>query len=110
MRVNIAELVSTDIRSRYNGNILRAAIDGEEGRITFDFSGVTFISRSFADELYNIINENKNVTVANMCDFVSTMYDTVVKGRTSRRRDEHGNSQMLEFKNMESLSKYLKTF
>lgn len=109
MTIKIAKLISTDIRSRYNGNILRAAIDGEEDSIVLDFSGVTFISRSFADELCNVLNENKNVSIENMCDFVSTMYETVIKGRMSKRV-VNDNSKVLEFKDMESLSSYLNTF
>lgn len=110
MEIKIKDLISKDIRSRYNGNILRAAVDGEEGQIVLDFSEVEFITRSFADELYNIVSEKDNLTIENMSDFVGTMYDTVRKGRQHGRRPVESNAQMLEFKDMKSLSEYLKTF
>lgn len=45
----VAELISTDIRSRANVNIIRSAIDGINENIILDFTDVAFMSRSFTD-------------------------------------------------------------
>ena len=81
----VAELISTDIRSRANVNIIRSAIDGINENIILDFTDVAFMSRSFTDELYNLMNEHKNVSLSNMNDFVGSMYNAVVEGRKSKR-------------------------
>ena len=76
---NISELISTDIRSRANANIIRSAIDGIEGDIVLDFKDVKFVSRSFADELYNVMNEHDGITLINESDFVKSMLDAVTQ-------------------------------
>lgn len=110
MKIKIKELISDNIRSRFNGDILRTAISKEKGQIVLDFSNVEFISRTFADELYNIVNENKNISIENMNDFVGTMYGIVKNGRASTRHPVESDAKILEFKDMDSLSEYLKTF
>lgn len=104
---NIAELISTDIRSRGNANIIRSAIDGIEGNIILNFADVTFMSRSFTDELYNILDEHKNITLINMSDFVDTMFKTVTQGRNNKRKLVDKESEIKEFDDMKSLSSFL---
>lgn len=104
---NIAELISTDIRSRGNANIIRSAIDGIEGNIVLDFANVIFMSRSFTDELYNILDEHKNITLLNMSDFVDTMLKTVMQGRKNKRKFSNNESEIKEFDDMQSLSSFL---
>lgn len=104
---NIAELISTDIRSRGNANIICSAIDGIEGNIVLDFANVTFMSRSFTDELYNILDEHKNITLSNMSDFVDTMLKTVMQGRKNKRKFSNNESEIKEFDDMQSLSSFL---
>lgn len=103
----IAKLISTDIRSRGNANIIRSAIDGIEGNIILDFADVTFISRSFTDELYNILEEHKNITLINMSDFLDTMLKTVIQGRKNKRKLADKESEIKEFDDMNSLSNFL---
>ena len=40
---------------------LRACINEEATEVTLDFEGIGFMSRSFADEVCNIIDDNKNI-------------------------------------------------
>lgn len=40
--LKIADLISTDIRSRANADIIRSAIDGIKEDVILDFSGVIF--------------------------------------------------------------------
>lgn len=105
----IAELISMDIRSRANVNIIRSAIDGIEENITLDFTDVAFMSRSFADELYNLVSGHKNISLSNMNGFVDSMYDAVVQGRKSKRVFEAESSEIKEFDDMKSLASFLST-
>lgn len=105
----VAELISTDIRSRANVDIIRSAIDGINENIILDFTDVTFISRSFTDELYNLMSEHKNVSLSNMNDFVNSMYNAVVEGRKSKRVFESESSEIKEFDDMKSLASFLST-
>lgn len=109
MNIKIAELISTDIRSRANAEIIKSAIDGIDESITLDFTGVTFISRSFADELYNLLDDYKNISLAGMEDFVNSMYETVVQGRLSKRIFNHETSEIKVCEDMGSLSSFLST-
>lgn len=70
-----------------------------------------FISRSFADEVYTIVNENKdNVVLRNMEGIVGSMMSVVSDSRTHKRVRKTENANMKEFSDMESLSAYLSTF
>lgn len=105
----VAELISTDIRSRANVNIIRSAIDGINENIILDFTDVAFMSRSFTDELYNLISEHKNISLSNMNDFINSMYNAVVQGRKTKRVFESESSEIKEFDDMKSLSSFLST-
>lgn len=50
--LKIAELISTDIRSRANADIIRSALDGVKGNIILDFAGVISV-----DSFYRLTNE-----------------------------------------------------
>lgn len=107
--LKIAELISSDIRSRANVNIIRSAIDGVNKNIILDFTDVIFMSRSFADELYNLLNESKNISLSNMNDIVQSMFNAVEQGRTSKRIFESESSEIKEFDDMKSLASFLAT-
>lgn len=103
-------MISTDIRSRSNAEIIREAVEGVKESITLDFEGVIFISRSFTDELCNIMDRHKGVMeLSNTSDLVHSMIKTVSESRKSKRVRPTGNYEMKEFKDMESLSSFLAT-
>lgn len=108
-KLKIAELISIDIRSRANADIIRSAIDGINGDIILDFSEVVFVSRSFTDELYNIMGEHKNLSLVNMSNIVKTMLEAVTKGRNSKRVFKENDSEIKVFDDMNSLSSFLAT-
>ena len=87
--VKIEELIGTDVRSRSNA--------------------VTFVSRSFADELCNILDKFKNVELENMDHIVQSMIDAVKSGRTKKRIRSEDNSEIKVFDNIDSLSSFLST-
>ena len=107
--IKISALISSDVRSRSNAEIIRSAIDGISDKVILDFSGVSFVSRSFTDELCSIVEHSKNITIdmANMSEIVKTMIEAVKKGRENRRVRIKDDSEIKEFDDMESLSKFL---
>ncbi len=107
--LKISELISTDIRSRVNANIIREAINGTKDKIVLDFSGVVFISRSFTDELYNIKSEKADISFTHVSDIVQSMIDAVFNSRKHKRNYSNNNSEMKRFNDLESLSSYLST-
>lgn len=106
----ISELISDDIRSRSNAEIIRSALCGVHGSVSLDFTGVVFMSRSFADELYNIVSENKNITLTNMDGIVKSMYQAVYDGRNSVRVFNKDTSKIQEIKDMKGLASFFATF
>ena len=109
--VNISELIGRDIRSRSNANIIRSAIDGIGSHVTLDFSDVSFISRSFADELCNVVEEYGEVSISlsNMSEVVSSMIEAVRNGRATGKRKTRTESEVKEFDDMKSLETFLST-
>lgn len=107
--IKISTLISSDVRSRSNAEIIRSAIDGISDKIILDFSGVSFVSRSFTDELCSIVEHYKNITIdmINMSEIVKTMIEAVEKGRKNRRIRTKDDSEIKEFDDIESLSKFL---
>lgn len=106
--IKLAETISTDIRSRKNAEILKDIITPEQD-ITLDFAGVTFISRSFADELCDII-EHSGATFnkCNMCPLVQNMLTAVSNGRNKKRELTPINDDDIYIcEDMESLSRIL---
>jgi len=51
-----------------------------------DFQGIEQISRSAADELYNLLHSEKNVETINISPFVQKMLDAVTLGRFQPRQ------------------------
>lgn len=107
--IKIADLIGTDVRSRSNAGIIQAEIDGEVDEVTIDFSKVTFVSRSFVDELCNIMEKCNNVKLGNMTSFIQSMIEVVKKGRSQKRVRNNDNSEIKEFDDIDSLSSFLST-
>lgn len=109
--IKIAEVISSDVRSRSNAEIIRKEIIGTSHKVVLDFSGVTFISRSFTDELYSIVNSFKNRTIEfiNTSDVVSAMITAVKNGRENKRVRTKDNSKIKEFDDLDSLAAFLAT-
>lgn len=111
-KIEIATLISTDVRSRSNANKIRDEIAGTSKDVILDFSGVVFISRSFTDELFSLIEyfESNKVDIINASCVVRSMMDAVKNGRNKTRvRPKSDSSDIKEFKDIESLSAFLST-
>ena len=81
----------------------------EQNAITIDFQGINFISRSFADEIWNIVDDNKNkkITFVGMSEDVNIMISKVKKSRSQERKRVFSNPKMYSFDTMEELSAFL---
>lgn len=81
--IKIAELIGTDIRSRNNAKRILEVINTDD-EYTLDFTSVEFMSRSFTDELCNIIDYNNNVTIdeVTMERQIEDIYTIVNRGST----------------------------
>lgn len=107
--IRLQDIYSADLYTRSRASELRACINDEADEVTLDFEGIGFMSRSFADEVCNIIDDmnGKTFTVINQNDDVATMMIKVREGRNRERKRGVGNAKMYEFKDMESLEEFL---
>lgn len=103
--LKISELLSTDIRTRSKADKIREAASGLQSPIILDFKEVTFISRSFADELCNIMDTGK-FRLKGLSEFLNTMYNTVSSARGNKRQRNVENANVSTLKDFESLSEF----
>ena len=61
--LRIADIISTDVRSRSRADIIRNELEENRSNLILDFTDVVFMSRSFTDELY-VINAPRNTRKA----------------------------------------------
>lgn len=109
LTLSIAELLSSDIRSRSNGDKIRRSIS-DAREVTLDFTNVRFISRSFADELYNIVSEiGDGVRICAMNKDVDAMYNLVSKSRQKKREFKNDGGEILRFEDPNELFAFLKS-
>lgn len=108
-KINVASLISTDVRSRSNADKIRNEIGNMSKNVTLDFDNVVFISRSFTDELYSIIEyfNNIKIDIINTSDVVRNMMIAVKNGRVNKRVRPQDDSKIVEFQDLESLSAFL---
>ena len=110
--VKVKELLSSDIRSRCNAEAIRnEVINADCKEICVDLSGVIFMSRSFTDELLNIIDntEDKTIHMINAEGDIKSMIDIVSASRKKKRVLSDDDSQITELKDMSSLEKFFAT-
>ena len=107
--IRLQDIYSADLYTRSRASELRESISPEADQVTLDFEGIGFMSRSFADELCNIIDDQKDktFTFTGQNSDVATMMTKVREGRSRERKRGVGNAKMYEFKDMESLSEFL---
>ena len=107
--IRLQDIYSADLYTRSRASELRARISPEADQVTLDFEGIGFMSRSFADEVCNIIDDmgGKTFTLVNQNSDVATMMTKVRDGRSRERKRGVENAKMYEFQDMESLSEFL---
>lgn len=75
----------------------------------FDMAGVEFISRSAADELFNLIEERGHIILVNMTNFVQKMFDAVAVSRFAKRNLCVTDVPVTYCEDMDSLSRCLQS-
>ncbi len=109
--IRLQDIYSADLYTRSRASELRSCINDEADEVTLDFEGIGFMSRSFTDEVCNIVDDmnDKSFTFVNQNNDVAMMMTKVSEGRSRERKRGVGTPKMYEFKDMESLSDYLIT-
>lgn len=107
--IRLYDIYRADLFSRAKAAELASHISSDADSVVLDFSGIGFMSRSFADELYNIIAAQAPRTF----DFVGRSHDIeslmqkVADGRTRERKFGIQHPQMLTFDTKDSLAVFL---
>ena len=89
--IDIAQLLSPDLKSRMRAQDLRLLIANSEAKVVImDFSGVKFATRSFIDEFYNIFLKdssinNFKVELINIPSDIKAMFDSVSRTQVSAK-------------------------
>lgn len=73
--IRLRDVYNEDLYIRSRASELRKCVDNDANEVTLDFSGIGFMSRSFADEICNIIDDmnTKVFSFVNQNDDVETM-------------------------------------
>jgi len=110
--IKMSELIGSELRSRTEAKKIHNSISlVRNGKIIISFSGVTFISRSFADEFCGIIENvklSKNIEIVDKCNNVEVTLAIVLKNRNNPKNVQE-SSDTKEFSDMDSLSQFLAT-
>jgi hypothetical protein len=88
--IDITNLLSADLKSRYAVNDLLLFINNTEGDdIVIDFANVKFATRSFIDEYYNVIMKNtsinKKINTINIPGDIQFIFNTVQKTQNKEK-------------------------
>lgn len=104
--LKIGEVLGTEIRTRKTIEDFGQTLQ-EDSQYLFDMQGVESISRSAADELFNLIERSHQIILVNMTDFVQKMFDIVAVGRFTPRQLQHSDVEVTYCPDMKSLSQCL---
>ena len=104
-RISIKDVVGTDVRSRISHDAVKALMT-HGGEYVIDMEGVTSISRSVADELYNL-QDYGAVRFEHQTEFVQRMMSIVWEGRSKKRVREEEDVEMMDMTSIEDFSRYL---
>lgn len=104
--IKVATVIGTELRSRSKASAIYTEI-GDSNNVVLDLAEVSFMSRSFADELCNIMASGNNVTVVNAHGVVADMLHIVSESRKRKRVRTKDNAEIKDFEDMESLSSFL---
>ena len=82
--LKIKNILGQEILSRNNVRKLKTLINKDN--IELDFHEVSFISRSAADEVENILNNHPDIKLLNLSSDVAEIFSIVKAGRASNNR------------------------
>ena len=105
--IKIADLYGKQIRTRSIMEQLEESLHPEDEYL-FDLQDVETISRSAADELYNIRIKH-HIEIINMSSFVQKMFDAVVLSRFRPRQYDAIDIPIIECPDLQSVCHFLHT-
>jgi len=92
--INIQEQYGAELHTRQMMERLAASLS-PENEYLLDMEGVEQISRSAADELYNLTHSEMHVDLINLEPFVEKMLSAVTKGRFLPRQHTAGDMPII---------------
>lgn len=105
-RISIKTLIGAEICFRSSADLIRPRLVAG-GENVIDLKGVDFISRSFADELYNLQLDYDSVRFENAAGDVEKMMQAVWKGRGQKRVRPATSIPIIDKTSVEAFSEYL---
>lgn len=107
--IKLFDIYHADLFSRAKAAQMLGLIDPDADTIILNFEGITFMSRSFADELYNtvIAYPDKTFIYFGRNDDICVMMEKVADGRTRERHLGIPPAQMLSFDTQSKLAEFL---
>lgn len=105
--IKFKNIFGSEIRSRNAIDAIVSKMKDSQDDYIFDMDRITFISRSFADELYNLKMNYGNVMFVNRSNSVCQMMDVVWKGRQTSRVREQSYVEVEDMKKIEDFKNFL---
>lgn len=103
--IKMTERYGKELRTRQLIEQFAATLNTEDEYL-LDMTDIEVISRSAADELYNLTHD-MNVEVINMCSFVQRMYDAVTLGRFKPRELRQSGTPIVQCKTIDDVVNFL---
>lgn len=107
--INMYERYGAELHTRQLVERLSDSLNSENEYL-LDMKGVLQISRSAADELYNITHGEKKVDVINVEPFVEKMLSAVTLGRFLPRKHSSADMEIIECNTIEGAIQQLAPF
>lgn len=104
--INMQKQYGAELHTRQLIERLVASLKDEDEYL-LDMSGVLQISRSAADELYNLIHGSKRVDLINLEPFVEKMLSAVTLGRFMPRTRQNLDMPIVDCSTIESAIRQL---
>ncbi|MBO4564345.1 MAG: hypothetical protein J5720_02810 [Bacteroidaceae bacterium] len=104
--INIQERYGAELHTRQLIERLAASLNPADSYL-LDMQGVQQISRSAADELYNLTHSNIHVDIINLEPFVEKMFSAVTKGRFLPRQHTAGDMPIVHCATISSVLQQL---
>lgn len=104
--LKLQKIYGTQIRTRMSMERLRTMLQPQDEYL-LDLAGIEFISRSAADELYNILHQGYNAEIVHAEPFVQKMLDAVTMGRFLPRQRPATSMPIIYCPTIESVQQQL---
>ena len=107
--IKLFDIYHADLFSRAKALLLVDTISPKADTVILDFEGITFMSRSFTDELYNIVidSPDKEFQYIHRNEDVRIMMEKVAEGRNRERQLGIPPAKMYTFNNQHELAEFL---